>query len=105
MNKVNVKVCFSFNIKRHRNKFKHLMVNLTKAIIMETVTYQLTIKKEYASAILEDLRLNDAIEFMPESIPQWQQAETLRRLQKMKDNPLTMMDSDTFFNSINDDAR
>ena len=49
------------------------IVNLKKAIIMEQVTYQLTIKKEYASAILEDLRLNDAIEFMPESIPLWQQ--------------------------------
>jgi hypothetical protein len=81
------------------------MVNLIKALIMERVIYQLTIKKEYASAILEDLRLNDAIEFMPESIPQWQQTETLRRLQKMKDNPSTMMDSDTFFNSVDDDAR
>ena len=81
------------------------IVNLKKAIIMEQVTYQLTIKKEYASAILEDLRLNDAIEFMPESIPLWQQTETLKRLQKMKDNPSTMMDSDTFFNSIDDDAR
>lgn len=72
---------------------------------METVTYQLTIKKEYASAILEELRLNDAIELMPDSIPLWQQTETLKRLQKMKDNPSTMMDSDTFFNGIDDDAR
>jgi hypothetical protein len=72
---------------------------------METITYQITIKKDYASAILEELRLNDAIEFMPESIPQWQITETLKRLQKMKDNPSSMMDSDTFFNSIADDAR
>jgi hypothetical protein len=72
---------------------------------METITYQITIKKDYASAILEELRLNDAIEFMPESIPQWQITETLKRLKKMKDNPSTMMDSDTFFNSIADDAR
>lgn len=72
---------------------------------METNTYQITIKKDYASAILEELRLNDAIEFMPESIPQWQITETLKRLQKMKDDPSTKMDSDTFFNSIADDAR
>jgi hypothetical protein len=72
---------------------------------METITYQITIKKDYASAILEELRLNDAIEFMPESIPQWQITETLKRLKKMKDNPSTMLDSDTFFNSIADDAR
>jgi hypothetical protein len=72
---------------------------------METITYQITIKKDYASAILEELRLNDAIEFMPESIPQWQITETLKRLKKMKDNPSIMMDSDTFFNSIADDAR
>jgi hypothetical protein len=72
---------------------------------MEMITYQITIKKDYASAILEELRLNNAIEFMPESIPQWQITETLKRLQKMKDNPSTMMNSDTFFNSIPDDAR
>lgn len=72
---------------------------------METNTYQITIKKDYASAILEELRLNDAIEFMPENIPQWQITETLKRLQKMKDDPSTKMDSDTFFNSIADDAR
>jgi hypothetical protein len=36
---------------------------------MDTITYQVTIKKDYASAIFEDLRLDEAIEFMPNDIP------------------------------------
>ncbi len=72
---------------------------------METITYQLTIKKDYAYAIIEELRLNEAIEFMPESVPLWQMNETLKRLKKMKENPSSMIDSDTFFNSIDDNAK
>lgn len=71
---------------------------------MDTTTYQVTIKKDYASAILEDLRLDEAIEFMPDDIPQWQIDESLRRLKKMKENPSSTMDSETFFNSVDDDA-
>jgi hypothetical protein len=81
-----------------------IVVNLKKAFIMNTITYQVTIKKKYASGILEDLRLDEAIEFMPYDIPQWQVDESLRRLNKMKENPSSTIDSDTFFNSIADDA-
>ena len=70
---------------------------------MEYVTYQLTIKKEYAAAILEDLRLNDAIEFMPNDIPQWQILETRKRIAEMNANPQLELDGENFFESIIDD--
>jgi hypothetical protein len=70
---------------------------------METITYQLTIKKEYAWAILEDLMLNEAIEFKPNNIPAWQILESRKRLAKMKANPSSMINSEDSFNCIMDD--
>ena len=70
---------------------------------MEYVTYQLTIKKEYAAAILEDLRLNDAIEFLPNDISQWQIIETRKRIAEMNANPQLEIDGENFFESIIDD--
>jgi hypothetical protein len=70
---------------------------------METITYQLTIKKEYASAILEDLMLNEAIEYKPNDIPEWQITESRKRLEKMKADPSSTMNSVDFFESIIDD--
>jgi hypothetical protein len=70
---------------------------------METITYQITIKKEYASAILEELMLNEAIEYKPIKIPEWQILESRNRLAKMKANPSSMINSEDFFNSIIDD--
>jgi hypothetical protein len=70
---------------------------------MDTITYQVTIKKEYASGILEDLRLDEAIEVMPNDIPQWQIIETRRRLAEMKSDPSSTIDGDDFFDSIIDD--
>jgi hypothetical protein len=70
---------------------------------METITYQLTIKKDYASAILEELMLNDAIEFKPNIIPEWQIIESRKRLAEMKSDPSSTIDGDDFFDSIIDD--
>jgi hypothetical protein len=41
---------------------------------------------------------------IPNNIPQWQITETRRRLAEMKVNPLSMLDSDEFFNSIDENA-
>src|SRR5699024_1228230 len=41
--------------------------------------YHIKIKKEYASAIIEDLQQVDAIEIVEESIPEWQKKESLKR--------------------------
>ncbi len=69
---------------------------------METITYQLTIKKEYASAILEELMLNEAIEYSPNNIPEWQIKENRKRLAQMKANPSSTIKGEDFFESIKD---
>jgi hypothetical protein len=70
---------------------------------MDTITYQVTIKKEYASGILEDLRLDEAIEVMPNDIPQWQIIETRRRLAEMEADPSMEIDGEHFFETLSDD--
>ena len=70
---------------------------------MNDTIYHLTIKKDYAAAILEDLRINDAIEFLPNDIPQWQIIETRKRIAEMNANPQLEIDGENFFESIIDD--
>ncbi len=71
---------------------------------MNTITYQVTIKKDYSFAILEKLMLDGAIELIPNEIPQWQIIESRRRLAEMKSNPSSTIDSKDFFDSIDDEA-
>lgn len=55
---------------------------------MSDTIYHIKIKKEYASAVLEDLNLMEAIEIVEgDTIPEWQQQETLRRLAEFESNP------------------
>ncbi len=45
-------------------------------------TYHIIVKKEYASAIIEDLQKLDAVEIVPEAaieIPHWQMEEVRKR--------------------------
>ncbi len=63
---------------------------------MEDPVYHIKIKKEYASAIIEDLKQVDAIEIIEETIPAWQKEETLRRLADMKTNPSSVINEDEF---------
>lgn len=48
---------------------------------MEKQVYHIKIKKEYASALIEDLQQIDAIEIIEEPIPEWQKrnAEAIRQ--------------------------
>jgi len=63
---------------------------------MSDTTYHIKIKKEYASAILEDLQQVEAIEIV-EDIPEWQQQEALKRLAAMKlDTSSTIAESEFF---------
>jgi hypothetical protein len=64
--------------------------------------YFLRVKKDYASAIIEDLRLLDAVELLDagDNIPEWQKKEVLSRLQVMNDNPGSGVDWDTVLNRI-----
>lgn len=69
---------------------------------MSETTYTIKIKKEYAAAIIEDLKQVDAIEIVQEPISQWQKQESLKRLAAMKDNPSSVIDEDVFFKSLED---
>ncbi len=70
---------------------------------MSETTYTIKIKKEYASAILEDLKQVDAIEIMEEPIPEWQKQESLKRLAEMKANPSSQISEENFFKSLDKD--
>jgi len=63
-----------------------------------SATYHIRIKKEYATAIIEDLQKKDALEFVAEEdafeVPQWQKEEVRRRIEKYKNNPELLIDED-----------
>lgn len=66
---------------------------------MSETTYHIKIKKEYASAILEDLQQVEAIEIV-EDIPEWQQREALKRLAVMKQDTTKIITEEVFFRSL-----
>lgn len=66
---------------------------------MNETTYTIKIKKDYASAILEDLKQADAIEILQDPIPDWQKKESLQRLAEMKANPSSQISEGDFFRS------
>lgn len=67
---------------------------------MSETTYTIKIKKEYASAIIEDLKQVDAIEIMEEPVPEWQKEESLKRLSEMKTNPSLALSEEEFFKAL-----
>jgi hypothetical protein len=70
---------------------------------MSETTYTIKIKKEYASAILEDLKQVDAIEILEEPIPEWQKEETLKRLAEMRADTASQLPEDDFFKTLDAD--
>ena len=55
-------------------------------------TYHIRIKKEYAAALIEDLKKVDAVELLNDEseeleIPQWQMDEVKRRIEYYDKNP------------------
>ena len=67
---------------------------------MSEPIYHIKIKKEYASAVIEDLKQADAIEIVEEPIPEWQKKESLKRLEEMKQNPSTAISEKDFFKAL-----
>ena len=67
---------------------------------MNNNIYQIAIKKEYAAAIIEDLKLMDAIEILEQPIPAWQQEESMKRLAAYQANPSIGVKEETFFNGL-----
>jgi hypothetical protein len=70
---------------------------------MSNSIYHIKIKKEYASAILEDLKQVDAIEIIEEPISEWQKKESLKRLEEMKQNPSSVISDEDFLNALDED--
>ncbi len=70
---------------------------------MEDQVYHIKIKKEYASALLEDLRQVDAIEIIAEPIPEWQKKETLKRLAEMKADPSSTLNEEQFLKAMDEE--
>ncbi len=70
---------------------------------MSDTTYTIKIKKEYASAILEDLKQVDAIEILEEPIPEWQKQESLKRLAEMKTNPDLQIPEEDFLKKLDEE--
>ncbi len=75
--------------------------NLNKNSFMENQIYHIKIKKEYASALIEDLQQVDAIEILELQVPDWQKKETLKRLADMKTNPSSAISEDEFLKALN----
>ena len=71
---------------------------------MSETVYHIKIKKEYASAILEDLQQVDAIQIVEEPLPAWQKEETLKRLAEIKSDPSSAISEDDFFKAIEEDG-
>lgn len=67
---------------------------------MSETTYTIKIKKDYASAIIEDLKQVDAIEIVEEPVPEWQKEESLKRLSEMKADPSSVLSEEEFFKAL-----
>jgi hypothetical protein len=70
---------------------------------MSESIYHIKIKKEYASAIIEDLKQVDAIEIIEEPIPEWQKKESLKRLEEMKQKPSSVISEEDFSKALDED--
>ena len=69
---------------------------------MSETAYTIKIKKEYASANIEDLKHVEAIEILEQPIPEWQKQETLKRLEEMKVYPSLAIPEDRFFRLLDE---
>lgn len=58
------------------------------------------IKKQYASAIIEDLQQVYTIEIVKEPVPEWQKEESNKRLAEMKANPSSLLSEEAFFKAL-----
>ena len=69
-----------------------------------SLIYRVKIKKEYASAVIEDLQKMKAIELIKEDseiVPEWQKNEVLKRTLETLKNPSSLVDESVIFNILN----
>lgn len=70
---------------------------------MEETVYHITIKKEYALAVMEELQQNDAITIVQENIPEWQIAKSRKRIKSMLENPCNNLTVKQFFDTLDNE--
>ncbi len=71
-----------------------------------SVTYHVTIKKEYAEAVLADLEKMDAVQLSKEEVtevPEWQKEAVRRTRKAIQENPSLLVDEKTAFKMLNID--
>ena len=71
-----------------------------------SLIYRVKIKKEYASAVIEDLQKMKAIELIKEDseiVPEWQKNEVRKRTLETLKNPSSLVDESVIFNILNRD--
>ena len=67
-------------------------------------TYHIRIKKDYATAVIEDLQKMKAVEVIrEEDIPEWQKKEVRRRAKEIKKDPSILIDEAVVFKMLNKD--
>lgn len=67
---------------------------------MDDKIYHIRIKKAYAGEALEKLIREEAIEMAVDSIPDWQRKESTSRLKEMKEDPLSIVSEEDFFEAL-----
>ena len=63
-------------------------------------TYHIRVKKEYANPVIKDLQQMDAVELLPDDVPQWQMDVVGQRMAEYKRNPISFQDFDDAMNDI-----
>ena len=63
-------------------------------------TYHIRVKKDYANAVIKDLQQMNAVELLPDEIPQWQMNVVNERMAEYKRNPIDLQDFDEAMNDI-----
>lgn len=63
-------------------------------------TYHIRVKKEYANAVIKDLEQMDAVELLPDGIPQWQMDLVKERIEEYRRNPVSLQDFDEAMTEI-----
>jgi hypothetical protein len=69
-------------------------------------SYHIIIKKEYASAVIEDLQKMDALEILPEdayAVPQWQIDEVRKRKAYYQEHPEELLNWEDALKQIKTD--
>ena len=70
---------------------------------MEETVYHITIKKEYALAVMEELQQNEAITIVQEEVPEWQKTESRKRIKNMLENPSNNLTVKQFLYTIDNE--